>query len=95
MSTAVTERCALCGGYLPDVRVIVGGQKFHVRCSHDGRDHRIAELEAALRVVLAELEGDRMALLAQRQLAAYVKKELAAHMCEEAVHDDGRSAECA
>ena len=49
MSTSAFEKCAMCGGVLGVFRVLVGGEAFHPRCSHDGRDHRIAELEAAMR----------------------------------------------
>lgn len=57
MNTAV-ERCVLCGGVLGSFRVLVGGEPFHPRCSHDGRDHRIAELEAALKPFADAVYGD-------------------------------------
>ena len=38
---------------------------------------RAGDLEAALRLVLADLDDEPLTLLQQRQLAAYVKKELA------------------
>lgn len=51
--TAVFERCAKCGGVLGAFRVQVAGEAFHPRCSHDARDHRIADLEAALKLIAA------------------------------------------
>lgn len=55
--TAVYERCAMCGGVLGAARVIVSGEVFHSRCSHDARDQRIAELEAAIRSMFGVIPG--------------------------------------
>lgn len=55
--TAVIERCAMCGGDLGSARVIVGGQTFHPRCSHDARDHRIAELEAKRMAIIRHIDA--------------------------------------
>ena len=48
-TSAVFEKCAICGGVLGAFRVVIAGETVHPRCSHDARDHRIAELEALLR----------------------------------------------
>lgn len=53
MSAAVFEKCSLCGGVLGTFRVMVGGEAFHPRCSHDGRDIRNTDLEVALRKMTA------------------------------------------
>lgn len=55
--TAVFERCAKCGGILGAMRVMVGGEAFHPRCSHDARDHRIAELEAKRMAIIRQIDA--------------------------------------
>lgn len=57
MTSAVCEKCAMCGGVLGSFRVMVGSEAFHPRCSHDARDHRIGQLEAALREIATHPTG--------------------------------------
>lgn len=57
MNSAVVEICAQCGGELGTTRVEIGGQLFHVRCSHDARDDRIIALEIAIRAALSFVQG--------------------------------------
>ncbi len=63
MTSAVPTICSLCGGGLGDVRVMVAGQQFHIRCTHVAREARIAELEAELRSVrqriMTDLDNER------------------------------------
>lgn len=56
MTSAAFERCALCGGVLGAFRIMVGGEAFHRRCSHDARDQRVEDLEVALRAALSFLQ---------------------------------------
>lgn len=49
MQSTAADACGMCGGALGKFRVVISGKPFHATCSHDARDHRIADLEAALR----------------------------------------------
>lgn len=70
MTSAVVEKCARCGGVLGAFRIVVGGEVFHTRCSHDARDHRIEALELALHRIAGHgnITGDKAREIAAEAL---------------------------